>query len=292
MKADSRLPNRRITYRDGQLLASADLDHEREREAYHLALHARYVHRVWGIAFGLNATLLPNAKAVHVSSGYAVDAAGCDLVLSRPLTVPVSPGAGPQTQVLSLRCPEPCGCCGTRHGSDQDCGRPSAIRIPPPEARWEPAEAVMPGATLILATAIVQGQTIVGALDLRARRPLRPLAGGPHVARGATAAARTGWAVWSEPNHPQLGLQVTVDTSEAGFRTTPHYFASLVRDGDVMDEPFAWIHSASSESFVLRISGQAAPWGLTETPEAAEEKGFIASWIGIEPRPPLSQELS
>src|SRR6516162_9520492 len=77
---DLATPLSRITWRDGQTLASRDL-REDQRYADQLRyLHIRYQHKTWGVVEGLG-VFSSGGSAVEVVPGYALDIEGRELLL-------------------------------------------------------------------------------------------------------------------------------------------------------------------------------------------------------------------
>jgi hypothetical protein len=141
---------------------------------------------------------------------------------------------------------------------------------------------------------------IAGPLRFRVRRNARPLSR-PHISAGETDPGRTGWS--DAPSSSSVGfLQVIVDTSEAGFMSTPFYLARLRTDyRDVIEiaagggsasgngivfplDGLICISEATSRSFTLRILQEPAlQSGLRAPAAAAERRGWAVEWVGVEP---------
>jgi len=133
----------------------------------------------------------------------------------------------------------------------------------------------------------------------------------PRVASGMTVAGDTAWEPWIEritvfgerqANTP-LGMQVTIDTSAAGFTETPCYFAWL--EGTLWDRsnlaffpvPFTHIDSEAINHFRFRLwmpridlalgsRLRKANFNFTrEFINYAREHGLGVCWIGIQAMP-------
>jgi hypothetical protein len=154
----------------------------------------------------------------------------------------------------------------------------------------------------LAAVTVAQGK-IQGALNLRVRRYARADIR-PHVNLETTEAGQTGWQVWGDGQSKTLGLEVVVDTTEAGFHQKPQYFAVL--HGDFSNRPneaplftapgwptgsqggfspgtFGFITAVSAESFTYRIIcvGQ-PPFSRSLTPAEAESRRWQITWLGLE----------
>jgi hypothetical protein len=269
-------------------------------------LHNRALHG-WGIAFGLDVTGPADATAVTVGAGYAIDAAGRDLVLAQPLTLavpPVSqaPDCGPVRFALTIAFTDDADALvETRDG---DCGATGAVhRSDDPTIRFQAEGSVRQGLDVVLAHAVVRNCKLAEARNLDGRRSALP-AGRPHVAGGATAAQMTGWRPWPDATAP-VGVVAHVPTAEAGFGDVPRYQARVegprsistvqspsgtpfVLDGTLMIDAAA---PASFDAVVVLPSGFAgsgatAPLPLNP-PEAfteglLDDLGWRVVWIGVE----------
>lgn len=271
-------------------------------------LHNRALHG-WGIAFGLEVTGPVDATTVTVGAGYAIDAAGRDLVLAQPLALgvpPVSqaPDCGPVRFALTIAFTEDVD--AVVETRDGDCGATGAVhRSDAPTIRFQPEGSVRAGLDVVLAHAAVRDCRLAEPLSLEGRRSALP-AGRPHVAGGATAAQGTGWKPWPTAG-AAVGVAATVSTAAAGFGDVPRYQARVegqrlvtpaqspsgtlfVVDGTLM------IDGATSSSFDAVVvlptgvvgagGGSATPLPLNP-PEAytaglLDDIGWRVVWIGVE----------
>jgi hypothetical protein len=184
---------------------------------------------------------------------------------------------------------------GNGSGNDRD------MRSERPHFAWRRQEEVRPGPEVPLGQVLITNGAIQGSVDERVRRYVRPLAR-PHVVEGTTEPGRTGWRLWREGDRT-LALEVTVDTSEAGFTDIPAYFATLQSDfgipvfftdgpGFIVDEretSFTYrlpLHQsialsaevAAQPGWNPSLSAQRQPISDQE----AEERGWTLYWIGFQ----------
>jgi hypothetical protein len=301
MPDDLEIPFDRITYRDGQLLTALDLGDEHRREARLRRLHSRYLHETWGIALGFEVQK-EGTGAVVVGPGYAVDGMGRDLLLAEGMHLPVPNVPGqqtPETFVLTMsyqedaalhHCPALAHLC-LGNGLDPCIERPRFSWHKQDEVRFGPH-------VPLVQVAVLQG-VIQGGLDFRVRRNARPLVR-PHIGWGATEPGRTGWRGWQVQVRMPLGIETVVSTAEAGFTSTPHYFA-LLHGSIALDTPMD-----ESLSLLLHINAQPSQQEsvrfldnlsfITDTaqdkftyrliglsPQMAEQRQMYISWFGVEP---------
>jgi hypothetical protein len=311
MSGEPGIPFDRVTYRDGQRLAARDLSDDRRDEARRRWLHVRHLHGTWGIALGLTVHADQSGTAVVLGPGHAVDEGGRDLVLANGLHLPVPDSAGPTRFVLTLRYledqafqPAP--------GLAPVC--PSGglgVRRERPVVAWRAPDDVRFGPEVPIVQVTASGGAIQGPLDLRVRRHARPLVR-PHLRWGVTDRGRTGWRVW-QVGEQQLGLEVEVDTADAGFLRTPYYFAALAGDlgsttgGTPLTTPAAWpaktsvafglggpgfLTKAEAARFVYRVPTVGGlPFSQEITPVEAESRDWTVAWLGAEPAGGCEPEL-
>ncbi len=302
------IPFERITYRDGQQLTARDLQDDQQRDARLRWLHTRYLHQTWGIALGLEVRRVEgDDTVVAVGPGYAVDEVGRDIVLAEGLHISVPEVAGSFVLTLSY---QPDSAFRDRQGAAIICisgGLDS--RRERPVFTWQRPEAVHFGPEVPLVQVVVdEAGAIQGEeLDLRARRNAQPFVR-PHMGWGITEPGQTGWDSWEEEGSlggrtaRTLGLEVTVDTTEAGFIKTPYYFAVL--QSDASPEPWSgdsgstfflgnagFITNPTKESFTYRLLKTDYPPFETVSVNEAEQQQWHITWLGLEPvtgcEPPL-----
>jgi hypothetical protein len=305
------IPFDRVTYRDGQLLAARSLGDDRRDEARRRWLHVRHLHDTWGIAMGLTVHADQAGTAVVLGPGYAVDDGGRDLVLANGLHLPVPDIPGPTRFVLTLRYlddeafqPAP--------GLVAVCpGGGLGVRRERPLITWRAPDDVRFGPEVPVVQVTASGGVIQGPLDFRVRRHARPFVR-PHLRWGVTDGGRTGWRVW-KAGEQKLGLEVEVDTADAGFLRAPYYFAALTGDvgptvdGTPLTAPAAWpaktsvafglggpgfLAKAEVARFVYRIPTVGGlPFTQEITPVQAEARGWVIVWLGAEPAGGCEPEL-
>jgi hypothetical protein len=287
----------RAIWRDGQVLASGDLNGEWSDEARRRRLHVRYLHRTGGIALGF--TVQASSAGVTVAPGYAIDNAGRDLLLSQPLVLPL-PGDG--TFILVAAFDSAAACRPSLPAADFCAG-------PDPEREraaisWVAGNAASVGTQVPLARAMIAGGAITGDLDFRVRVNARRLVK-PYVASGITQAGATNWSDASGLHAPNLYLEAQIDTSAGGFLVTPGYFAALRRANapgqhpragslDEAAKPFGSqpafsldglgvITRPTTQGFTFRMPRGALPLGVDLTAKEAEAGGWVVAWVGFEP---------
>lgn len=284
----------RVTYRDGQLLTSLDLNGDVERDALLRWLHTQYLHKTWGIATGFNAQRVDEGKAVQVGPGFAIDIEGRDLVLTQGVTVPAPTRSASTHYVLTMRYQ------GRSEYRIRAKEQPTCLksgtnpRLEEPVFAWEEADRAEFGLWVPLVSAQIVNGRIQSPLGMRVRRHVQPLVR-PHIGSGRTEAGRTGWQMWLGTQQ-LTGVEVTVDTSAAGFVATPAYFPMLYADlGHMVGLPtvdsassykttlspsmFNFVTAASATSFTYRVIGIE----VELTPELAEQREWYLSWVGLEP---------
>jgi hypothetical protein len=190
-----------------QLLRSRDLRDQQATGDQLRWWHNRAVHEAFGVAAGFQPTLA--GRLVTVEPGVAYDCSGQPLRLLARRTLPVPSGPGRFT-LLARQDPS---------GRDE------------PELVWRETRGLdrrdgVPVARLRFSGATPQLEPVPSGT--------RPLAG-PRLGWGSTPSDGTAWEPWRTVgptwawygNDDVVGLQVTVDTSAAGFTEVPCYFAWL-----------------------------------------------------------------
>jgi hypothetical protein len=190
-------------------------------------LHNRVLHG-WGVGLGLTVDGARGAKSISVSEGYAVDAAGRDLVLEQTVTLPVPPVAagpdgGPVDYVLVVAYTEDDAApVDLRDGACDTVG--AVRRHDDPTVAWRIPAAVRDGLDVVLAAASVRGCALTAAPTTAAVRRRLGSIPTPRVAAGT---ADPTWSLWPSESNP-AGVTATVDTSLGGFGDTPAYQVSIV----------------------------------------------------------------
>jgi hypothetical protein len=220
----------RVHYWQGQLLASGDLQTQLATGEELRRLHNRTVHRAYGIAIGLGAAL--DSGAIQLTCGMAYDCAGRGLIVERDRTVRLPNSViGPMTLVLSY-----------------DPAAADGIAL-----SWVPSLQAQPNTQVAITRVILNAGTVEIEPAFRSV-VARPLAR-PHLATGTTVPGQTSWQPWTIDD-VEIGVQVEVDTSAAGYTTTPHYFAQAVPGQPSANFVPAWFTSIADptpESFTLQL---------------------------------------
>jgi hypothetical protein len=231
----------RLQFFDGQQLFAADLQAieaaDREaRRAHNASLHEA--------GDGYAVAGRKGDREVVVQPGYALDAAGDEIVLREPHVEPVPPVSGePDGQpaffdlTVSYPTDDDLEEAETREGV---CLPRGVVRLRErPVFCWvrlrldvnrklravneRHALEIQSGMKIVLARAEVLkcrlNADLAIALRRRARPPRQPVI---HCATQAAA-----WEVWSLPNETVVGFKAPVDTGPAGFRVTPCYSARI-----------------------------------------------------------------
>jgi hypothetical protein len=250
----------RLRYWPGQTLRSRDFRDQAAFDARRRQLHARVLHDGPGVSFGLAVAVKSTGPLVlTVDCGLAYDAAGRELILQRPREVTAPPDAA---WLILRRRPDPPASTACCPESDPGCVAEGALDLDQDvELAWRTDETLDPRDGVALA------RSTGSALDLDVRpRRARPLAR-PRLARGQTVRGNTPWEQWviDEPDgsgglrKKAIGVQTFIDTSAAGFTTTPCYFATLdVPDWDVATSEFApaffpQVADPSVDGFTFRL---------------------------------------
>jgi hypothetical protein len=290
----------RIVFFNGQRITAADLAALQRSHRELRWLHNRSLHN-WGIGVGFAVTGERGDSAVTVGPGYGIDCLGREIILteSRTLTVPAvaaAPGGGEATFYLTAV---------YVRDEDQDVAeRRSGVCLPEGTVRlteeagleWRQSDQLHEGRELILAQAWIHKCRLSRALSLSARRYAKP-SQQPYIAAGQTEVGKTAWSVWVEGGDP-VGFEVTVDTSDARFRSTPRYIAHIAGPRYLTADPgplvvvaFAGIVGATPVQFTMQAllppnlgsTINPAPVFEAEGLEIITTKlGWHVVWMGIE----------
>ncbi len=206
-------------YHDGQRLTAANLRDDFARESELRYRHVVALHAAWGIAFGLDVQLGAN-RTVTVAPGVAYDRCGREMLLADAATVDVPallPAAG---LLLAIRWAA--GANGADGGGVCIVGEPVAA-LAQYELVWRRADELRTGDEIVLARVFGTTTLTVGRTPVRyVRRSQRP-----QVSTGIVTASWDRWRVWGTnpglPGQP-LGVELSIDTSAAGFTAPPAYF--------------------------------------------------------------------
>ncbi|MDB4881872.1 MAG: hypothetical protein JWL95_638 [Gemmatimonadetes bacterium] len=302
----------RPAFFDGQRLEADDLaamyDFHRELRW----LHNRALHN-WGIAVGFGVSGVKGGREVTVSPGYALDCNGHDLLLSRPITLPVPAVSGtasgkPMLYYLTASYVADADLAPSESRDGECSGGGAVRRVEAPLVRWQDPRSIVTenrwrrGTDIVLAAVQVLDCALVAAPSLAERRSARPETQ-PFVAAGRSVPATTIWTFFSS-GAVIAGIQTFVDTSSAGFQRTPAYTAQVVGtrvlkadtgagNGQLVDG-FGSVVSPTASGFVYRLlmprNLKTGPYLLN--PDAIFAKKTLdtlrtalewsVSWMGIE----------
>ena len=229
----------RLRYWQGQKFLSRDLRDQVEYEAQLHWWHNRALHNTFGRRYGLVVTEVMRGGAliaVNVGCGLAFDCYGRELILQEAREIELPPAGQRQVpMVLLIRYKET-----KQFKAKRDLATvcSPARMVETADIYWKPEASVEidDGAPLsrLIYRPIVGGGT-QAVLDAQFMPHVsRPLAR-PRIESGATIAGDTRWEIWYETiagfrkatHQLPIGVQVTIDTSAAGFTETPCYAAWL-----------------------------------------------------------------
>ena len=309
----------RLRYWQGQRLRARDFRDQVEADAQLRWWHNRALHNTFGVRYGLAVSPAVTGRdlvAVEVDCGLAYDCFGRELVLRAARRVTLPP-AGPRpaaSVTLLIRYKEA-------------SGDRSSASLNGPELFWKPTATVEVTGGVPLARV---NYTPEAKLDDAFATPIsRPLAR-PRIASGSTVPGDTAWELWKENlsdirrerHEVPIGVQVTADTSAAGFSQTPAYFAWL--QGPLWDKthltffpvPLSHIDNEAVDRFRFRLwlptiltslgsrvrtanfnffaaSRERRPLGFTtEFLNFARLQKLHVCWIGVECRPGVESECA
>jgi hypothetical protein len=215
--SDLQFPFDRITYREGQLLASRDLQDDERMNRRLRQLHTRYLHETWGIALGFTVRGQINEDAIHVGTGLALDSSGREILLNQELSLPL-PNTPLLTRLMLVATFEPDDAFGGMRDLRAICFTGGLDpRLEKPAFAWRTQDTLRPGSDVPLAAVSVVAGALIANVDLSVRRYADRMAR-PHLGFG------------SFDFHPQrsgLYSKVTIDTTDGGFSGVPQYFARL-----------------------------------------------------------------
>jgi len=282
---DLSIPIDRITWRDGQKLASRDLRDSQANGDRLRHLHIHYQHKTWGVVEGLQVGA-SGTGAVEVSPGYALDIDGHELLVPLGTVVPVpASGAASTTLYLVISAGAVSGCCCDASPAPDLAtlcpGAGNAVELEGGVLSWKTVKEVRPGADVLLARALVTNGALASAIDTSNQRRARTMTGG----RIWSEVTQAGQTVWTDGSEVALrNIIANIDTSDAGFVLTPAYFAWLAGTNNLM-QGFITAAGASSFTFVLRPDVPVPGGGWTAA--TANSQGWTVQWFAVELPPPL-----
>lgn len=319
MTAKEQQPYERMRYWQGQMLRTRDFnDHlafAREKRWW----HNRAVHNAYGVVYGFHVQLLD--ATVKVEPGLAYDCYGRELLLQRVrrIDLPHRTATQQNWSLLAQYNPTLRSNSNRCHPFDCTAKREEAVLT------WKRTKQVAISDGVELAQFVVDASTQeitevlpVWKVGLFQRLASRPVAR-PFIGYGATVQGNTPWEYKQIPNYVHLPwstpaapislhvVEVTVDTSPAGFQDTPCYSPMLngqvstqLPEGRVL-RWFSRVTDATPTSFtysctLLLIESVVAtqPPGFSlfvAMPQNGSDLDYLASyarrelylsWIGVE----------
>jgi hypothetical protein len=229
----------RIRFFDNERLIAPDLQGMDDFARQMRWLHNRSLHQP-GVASGYAVAGEKGDREVTIQPGYAIDSLGREIVLTQPYTQPVPPQAGdgqggPAIFDLTVAYPDTLPVSETRT-ADCTSAVPGAVRLDEsPVFCWvgtSPADKKLrdqldAGTRIALGRAKVLNCQLYERISVAQRRDARP---GVHPIVYAAIADKIKWVVKKGTFGIEVAPSDPLDTSAAGFRTPPGYFASLADD--------------------------------------------------------------
>ncbi|ABA58329.1 hypothetical protein Noc_1863 [Nitrosococcus oceani ATCC 19707] len=288
----------RLRYWQGQTLRSVDFRDQLAIDAQLRWWHNRALHNTFGIAKGFEVEQINQNHSVKIHRGLAYDCFGRELIHAVDACLPLLT-EGDVTLLVRFKEDKYRATCegevGSVYSSDKIAG---ADQI---EFFWKPTDSVDVQDGVPLAR--LRKKEILGSKRslLRPLARSRPLAR-PRMASGATIPGNTAWEIWDKPevrtNAGLLGVQVTIDTSAAGFTEVPCYFAWLQRQPVDSSKPAFFVYSehvdkSSMNSFTFRLlfpslsselQGRLFAVNRGNEPQVLKliQEHFSVCWLGIQ----------
>ena len=296
---------------NGQRLFADDLQNLEQFNREMRWLHNQSLHQP-GVGSGYAVTGAKGERQVTIGAGYAIDALGREIVLTETRIEQIPPVADdgygqPVTYDLTVAYPSDDeleesetrdGVClprgvVRRRESPAFCW----VRLGPEPDRL-PVDSVLKeqltqDLRIRLARAEILNCQLYRAVSIAERRSARP-AQQPYVACGRSDS--DGWVVHVTNNGIELVYEV--DTSAAGFRTEPCYFAHLsgsrlfkAKATTLVLEGFTSVADATADGFrfsffipamLLQLAGDADDVKAVSTAAAFEKQGWFVEWLGVE----------
>ncbi|MCI0485452.1 MAG: hypothetical protein L0229_02515 [Blastocatellia bacterium] len=313
----------RLQFFNGQRLFASDLQAIEAFNREMRWLHNQSLHQP-GVGSGYAVSGNRGDREVIVSAGYAINAMGQEIVLTERRVEPIPPvaddGEGrPVLYDLTVSYPDDSRLeeVETREGI---CRTRGAVRLKEEpvfcwvrlDANGQPSDPdlkaqVLSGMKILLARAEIFNCQLNKPLSTAQRRNARPGCL-PFMACGEAGGNPDDWRVFSYRNGLVNGLEIDVDTSSAGFRTTPCYSAHIVggrlfeqnirgqesvRTIAFLLDGFVSVFDARPEQFTLRVLMPQAQVGdlvlnpseffskFDENKALIQKNGWRVSWMGI-----------
>jgi hypothetical protein len=289
----------RVRYFAGELLTADDLATEADYERQMRWLHNRSLHG-WGIGFGLDVLGNRGDTQVTVNPGYAVDSDGREIILSAPVRLPIPAvpgGAGGAAAIYYLvanyvaDANEPA---LEQRGAAPCMSAGGSVRLSnDPAIRWKLPSQLQTGLDVALGEISIKNCVLAAAVSTSPRRYARPRSA-LAIFAGVLTAEEAQWQPWMQGS-AAIGFTVAVDTSAAGFNTTPLYTAEII-GARTLDQPslvvteFVSITNAQRDGFTLQValpalSASVNPKMVSDPvtgPKLFAQLGWCIGWIGVE----------
>jgi len=277
---DISMPLERLLWRDGQRLIAGDLRNDMRTADRLRALHIRYIHRTWGVVEGLEVASNPFDPAI-VDAGVALNGEGYLLLLPKITAAPDLPKL-PQTATLYLvLSPESAGGCGCESAaldlSTLCLGATTTQAHVQATLAWKTVGEVARGRDVLLARVLVTAGKITSAIDTTIQTRAVTMRQ-QRIWSDTTVPGQTGWTDSASKILP--GIQVNVDTSDAGFLATPTYIAQISGGATLAEQSIA---SADNTGFTLQLYFPGSSLGA-DAPDAAkaESSGWTVTWFAVQ----------
>jgi hypothetical protein len=295
----------RFQYYQGQFLRSRDFRDQADSESNLRWWHNRALHNTYGVAQGLKVSPQPEQGPVvslRITRGIAYDCFGRELILQQERDIPLPEGSVDNESILFIRYKEASEFPQTQNVSEICSHTETALLLEEPEFKWVEPERFSFRNGVPLAK-INNERELVEDFS----RPISRALARPHIASGTTIPGHTQWELWTEeiPSSSEsmdIGFQVHIDTSAAGFTEVPLYFAQLQgtlwidrpasrRLSTFISAPFGHIYKPTEKKFTFRL------WMpvLNETnnrqtnlefqvnfPILAQVQRLFVCWVGIQ----------
>lgn len=249
----------RLRFEQGQQLRSQDFRDQIAIEAQLRWWHNRSLHNTFGIAEGFYVEQKGASLVVH--PGLAYDCRGRELILQEPRALHLSDAFSEGvTKIILLARYRETSSYPKRAALSGVCGASCSLFMESPEFIWKPAAQV--ALTDGVPIAQVKDENGKLTLDEEFTLPRSRALARPRIVTGSTIPGGTAWSLWSTEvlnQQIQLGVQVSIDTTAAGFTQTPCYFAWLQGalwnpdDPNFIAAPFAHVADPSIYGFTFRL---------------------------------------
>jgi hypothetical protein len=267
---DLQVPFDRVTYRDGQLLASRDLQDDVATDQRLRSLHTRYLHDTWGIALGFTVMASGGSASVRVGPGYALDVIGQELLLAESLEIDV-PDTMSRVELVLVMNYQPSSAFKARPDLPAVCISGGLDpRFERPLFAWRTVETLNFGADVPLARVTAQQGALLAPPDLAVRKNASRMIR-PHLGFGSME--------FSPPLDTTIG-EIQVDTSDSGFAGAPSYFAALSAVDPAA--PALFLAYVNTFSYIYRVTSASFFFNMPFSFVLRPLKTVRLNWFGIE----------